>query len=74
MDFTKFNYLTDLEKRKVHIVFQGWKKEYLESLKFKKVEDGWIVRDEDLRASVYIRIGTNGGKAKGDPSESKRDG
>jgi hypothetical protein len=62
MELTVFNYLTDLEKKKVRRVFQGWKREYLESLQFRKVEDGWQVRDESLRATVYMHIRNNGHK------------
>ena len=64
MEFTSFYYLTDLEKRKIHSVFRGWKREYLEGLRFKNMGDGWAVRDESLRATQYMHIGTNGGKAK----------
>jgi len=56
MEFTAFNYLTDLEKRKVRLTFKGWKRGYLESLKFKKMEDGWAVRDESLRATQYMHV------------------
>jgi len=64
MDFTAFNYLTDFEQKKVRQVFQGWRREYLQALEFRKVEDGWLCRDLDLGATVYMHLGSNGGKTK----------
>ena len=77
MEFIVFDYLTNLEKKKVQWVFQGWKPIYLKSLLFKKVEDGWLCRDPSLMATTYMHIGTNGGKNKDErepktPSINKR--
>ena len=63
MNFVNFEYLTDLEKRRVHFVFQGWRETYLETLKFKIVDDGAMVRDDELRATVYMHV-RNGAKKK----------
>ncbi len=64
MDFTAFDYLTGLEKRKVRWVFRGWKTEYLESLEFLRVSDGWMLKDRNLRAIQYMHYGSNGGQSK----------
>lgn len=64
MPFTHFDHLTNLEKDQVLSVFRGWRREYLEELTFKRVDDGWMVRDQDLRATQYMHIESNGGQGK----------
>ena len=56
MEFTDYQYLTELEKKEIQIIFKGWKLNYLRNLKFKRTEDGWMVRDEDLKATQYMHV------------------
>ena len=55
MPFTHFDHLTDLDKETVNVVFRGWRREYLETLKFQKAEEGWrrdIPMDETVKTTL----------------------
>ena len=54
-----YKYLTEIEKKEVHFLFKGWDEKYLKSLLFEKRDNGWVGRDEDLRASCLMKRRVN---------------